>query len=87
MGEFTTNTFENEMHLDNAPGAQPDGTARLVRNKRIITTNGSNFSYADIDGTIVSGQVNPKFTPIQALSFLDYMLVYSLNTTLKKMNR
>jgi len=84
MGEFTTNTFENEMHLDNAPGSQPDGTARLVRNKRIITTNGSNFSYADIDGTIVSGQVNPKFSPIQALSFLDYMLVYSLNTTLNR---
>lgn len=82
--ESTIHTFEKEMHLDNAPEAQPEGTARYIRNKRIADINGSHFSLVDINGTAVSGEVNQEFTPIQILSFLDYMLVFSLNSNLNR---
>jgi hypothetical protein len=75
------NAFENEMHQDNAPLAQPPGTAREIRNMRMVSSDGSNFSVASAEGTIVSGSVNPGFIPIGSKGFVDLLALFSFNPT------
>ena len=77
--EFTENTFENGMHVDNDISLQPKGTYRFSKNGYVFDIGQNNYVWHQAKGTLKLESYPSGYKPIGMISARDKLIIISIS--------